>query len=280
LRPLSVHEDRPVPTDVLAVLKEVDRAASELSQPYMIIGATARDLLLHHVFNMAITRATLDVDFAFAVDNWGNFERLRDFLLATGVFVSDSSPHRLFYKGGTPVDLIPFGPVSENDAIAWPPDGDVIMSVAGFDDAFAAAVRIELTADFAVPVVSLAALAIMKAIAWSERKFSDKDAIDFYRILSTYADAGNVEQLYGSATEFLTDFEYDLELAGAALAGADGKRLSSEATLGKLTDLFFKAGFAEQMAERIRLSLWPFDPDQLARIDRLISVYRQNLLQV
>jgi predicted nucleotidyltransferase len=79
-------------------------------------------------------------------------------------------------------------------------------------------------------VVSFAGLAALKLFAWQDRKTTDKDALDFYRVLSTYADAGNLDRLYGEEIRLLEQACYDLELAGAALLAHDVKQLASAAT--------------------------------------------------
>src|SRR5260370_39420736 len=149
-------------------------------------------------------------------------------LLATDHFAPSRVEHRLFLKtpqGTTkiPIDLIPFGGVAEGDTIAWPPDRDTVMTVAGFEDALAASVQVQVNATLSLPVVSLAALAILKLFAWQDRKTNDKDALDLYRVISTYADAGNTDRLYDSEISLLELLNYDLELAGAALAGRDAR---------------------------------------------------------
>ena len=141
----------------------------------MVVGATARDLLLYHVHGIPATRATRDVDFAMAVENWEQFQTLRAALLATGEFAPGPVEHRLFFRtpqGTTdiPIDLIPFGGVAENDTITWPPQRDTLMTVAGFEDAMAACVRVEAAPDFTIPVVSLAALSVLKVFAWADRR--------------------------------------------------------------------------------------------------------------
>ena len=50
----------------------------------LVVGALARDLLLHHVHGCKIERATTDVDFALAVSSWEQFSRTRDALIARG----------------------------------------------------------------------------------------------------------------------------------------------------------------------------------------------------
>jgi predicted nucleotidyltransferase len=92
----------------------------------------------------------------------------------------DKYDQRISLKGTTkiPIDLIPFGGVAEGDTIAWPPDRDTVITVAGFEDALAASVQVQVNATLSLPVVSLAALAILKLFAWQDRKTNDKDALD------------------------------------------------------------------------------------------------------
>jgi predicted nucleotidyltransferase len=52
-----------------------------------------------------------------------------------------------------PVDLIPFGPIASADGkVAWPPSRDVVLYVAGFEDALQSSVRIEIYGDLIVAV--------------------------------------------------------------------------------------------------------------------------------
>jgi predicted nucleotidyltransferase len=282
--PLAVSKDRPIDPAILHILTVVDGVAAERRCPYIVVGATARDLLLYHVFGIPAMRATQDVDFAISVDNWEKFQTLRAALLAADHFAPSRVEHRLFLKtrqGITkiPIDLIPFGGVAEGDQIAWPPEGDTVMTVAGFEDALAASVQVQVIATLSLPVVSLAALAILKLFAWQERKTIDKDALDLYRVISTYADAGNNDRLYDSEIGLLEEANYDLELAGAALAGGDSRKLSSPSTLTGLRTLSMRADFIDNLAERIRASRWPLQPEQLPRIRSMLLTFSEHLLQ-
>ena len=282
--PLIVSEDRPLDPAILHILTVVDRVATELGCSYIIVGATARDLLLYHVFGIPAMRATQDVDFAIAVENWERFQHLRSALLATDHFAHSRVEHRLFHKtaqGMTkiPIDLIPFGGVAEGDQIVWPPARDTVMTVVGFEDALAASVQVQVNAKHILPVVSLASLAILKLFAWQDRKTSDKDAVDLYRVISTYADSGNMDRLYESEIALLERAEYDLELAGAALVGRDGRQLSSSATLTRLRTLLTPADFMDTLAERIRSSRWPLEPEQLTRVRTMLLAFCDHLLE-
>ena len=78
----TVNESRPLDQATLHILSVVNRLAGDLEFPYIVVGGTARDLRLFHVFGIPVTRATADVDFAIAVDSWERFRGLRTALLA------------------------------------------------------------------------------------------------------------------------------------------------------------------------------------------------------
>jgi predicted nucleotidyltransferase len=278
--PYTVPEDRPVPESTLHVLAVVDRVATEQECPYLVVGATARDLLLFHVFGIPTIRATADVDFAIAVESWDKFERMRNALLATEEFVPAKVEHRLCFKeADIPIDLIPFGGVAKGDTIAWPPAKDTVMTVSGFEDAMAASIQVQVSPTLTLPVVSLAALAVLKIFAWKDRKTTNKDAVDLYRVISTYADAGNEDRLYDPDSPHMEKFNYDLELAGAALAGVDSRMLSSAATITKLRAIGATADFIDTLAERIRTSRWQFQPEKLPYVRAVLIAYFDELLK-
>ena len=54
----------------------VNSVLAELKMPYIVVGATARDLVLHHGHGARIQRATDDVDFAIEVPDWNAFDVL------------------------------------------------------------------------------------------------------------------------------------------------------------------------------------------------------------
>jgi len=278
--PYTVPENRPVPEPILHILAVVDRVATEQNCPYVVVGATARDLLLFHVFGIRVSRATLDVDFAIAVESWDKFDRMRNALLATKEFVASKVEHRLYLKDtDIPIDLIPFGGVAEGDTIVWPPAKDTVMTVAGFEDAMAASIQVKVSPTLTVPVVSLAALAILKIFAWEDRKTTDKDAVDLYRLISTYADAGNEDRLYEPDSPHMEKFSYDLELAGAALAGEDSRLLSSATTITRLRTIAATADFIDTLAERVRTSRWQFQPEKLPYVRAVLVAYFDELLK-
>ncbi len=278
--PHIVPESRPVPGPILHILEVVHGVTTQHDCLYVVVGATARDLLLFHVFGIPASRATMDVDFAIAVASWDRFHRMRNALLATEKFVASNVEQRLYSKEiDIPIDLIPFGGVAEDDAIAWPPDRGTVMTVAGFEDALAASVQVQVSLTLAIPVVSLAALAILKIFAWQDRNTMDKDAVDLYRVISTYAEADNEDRLYDLDSPHMEKFDYDPEFAGAALAGEDGRMISSAGTVTKLRRLVTSEGFVDNLAERIRASRWQFQPEKLPYVRAVLVAYFDELLK-
>lgn len=103
-----------------------------------------------------------------------------------------------------------------------------MLNVAGFEEAWEAALQIEIKQGIIVHVASIPGLTVLKLIAWTDRGgVNNKDATDLHRLLTTYADAGNIDRLYEEQSELLETAEFDLELAGAELLGRDSALVCS-----------------------------------------------------
>jgi predicted nucleotidyltransferase len=237
---ISVRPDRPVAPSLLEILRRVDAAAREQGIEYFVGGALARDLILLHVFGKDTGRATRDVDLGICIDNWVKLDTLKVTLIQDGSFtIQPKLAHRLIYQPvedcfPIPLDLLPFGEIESIDGtIAWPPGMEIVMNVAGFSEARASALLVELAEGLVAPVASLPSLAMLKLIAWRERHLqSQKDATDFLLIARHYADAGNYHRLYETEAALLQAANFDPELAGAALLGKDAAAVSSTRVIG------------------------------------------------
>lgn len=242
---LKVPSERPVGKTTVAILRLVDELVTGRRAEYFLIGATARDILLFHVFGIPATRATNDVDFAIALESWEQFEGIKALLLQTGRFTADrESAHRLFYDlesygYGYPLNIIPFGRIEDGtNHIAWPPDKAIVMNVVGYEDALHATVRVEVADDFVLKVVSIPALAALKLFAWADRgRKNRKDAEDLYFLLKQYASAGNLGRLYEDAFDLAEESGFDVDLAGAALLGRDCREMMGAAALDRMREL-------------------------------------------
>lgn len=244
----------------LTIFESLDTVASAVGIPYFIVGATARDMILSMGYGIEISRATADIDLGINVSSWDEFNQLKEALTNTGRFSEHRSRQRLIYGNSIPVDIVPFGAISNADGnIRWPPDQDEVMNIVGFEDAFKLAqpVRLREEPPLDINFASPLGLAIMKLIAWADRNTAgNKDAIDLATVLRTYLDAGNRERLYNDHPDLLTE-DFDYVLAGAELLGRDiassisspTKRLIIE-ILRQETDVDSQSRLAEDMSRR------------------------------
>ncbi|ENM3905091.1 nucleotidyl transferase AbiEii/AbiGii toxin family protein [Vibrio cholerae] len=170
------------------VLTLITRTTRQTGVPFFVAGATARDLVLYHVFGRDPGRQTRDIDTGILVPDWDAFSRVRQALLDAGLTVTNRVHRLKDPDSGLPIDIIPFGAIADDAGeIRWPPEHAVTMSVAGFQEAYDAALSVELGQGDTIKVASLAGLTLLKLIAWQERgNESSKDAADFLTILLEY----------------------------------------------------------------------------------------------
>lgn len=122
-----------------------------------------------------------------------------------------------------PIDLVPFGGVEKpRHTIGWPPDMSILMNVAGYEEALAAAISVQVAPGLAVRVASLPGLAVLKLLAWKDRGQRDpKDADDLQFLMRSYASAGNLDRLYEIEFAILEAADHDPDNAGVYLLGKD-----------------------------------------------------------
>jgi len=278
----SVRPENPVEPLTLDVLEVVASVAAELKLPWFVAGAMARDILLSSVFGLDAGRATRDVDLAVAVASWQQFTELKQQLQSTRLFQEAKGvAHRLYYRPqpsdhGYPLDVIPFGGIhGEEPLIAWPPDMSEIMNVAGYEEALATAVEVEVRPKLVVRVASLPGLAVLKIFAWNDRGDVDaKDATDLATLFRRYADAGNMNRLYGSELKVLEAADYAVELASPRLLGRDVRQIVSLSTAEKLDEILSRRSdrFIGDMARG-----FPGVDDRIAEAEGLLDQFRAGL---
>ncbi len=231
-----------VDPDTQAILRAVAKAARSLGIPFFVIGATARDLVLHHHYGVPVSRATLDRDFAVQIPDWSTFEALKDKLLDSG-FSETKMTHRFTADTGGWIDLIPFGPISdEGNTIAWPPTGEVVMNILGFSEAceHALQVRISDSPELILPVVSPPGLALLKLVSWTERERdkSSNDAKDLLYLCATYYRIPEVEGCMYAQNELMESYGWVPERGSANRLGRDVRQIVGSDTHEFLERLF------------------------------------------
>jgi predicted nucleotidyltransferase len=80
---LKPQPERPLDPISLCVMRAVADVAGQLGVATFMVGATARIILLENVFGLKPGRATRDIDFAFAVADWAQFQDIKRHLTSS-----------------------------------------------------------------------------------------------------------------------------------------------------------------------------------------------------
>ena len=215
--------------DLVELFQAVENVAAASQICYFVVGATARDIILHYGYDVPIKRATADTDLGVEVPSWDEFQTLKQELTSTGLFRTTRASHRLIYKRGLPLDIVPFGSLEHPDKeITWPPDNSVKMNVLGFEDAYRNTQNVRLSDRpiLDIPFATPAGLAVLKIIAWQDRSSDgSKDAQDLVYLMSNYTDAGNQERLFRDHGDLLDVDDFDYVRSGIQLLGRDMARM-------------------------------------------------------
>jgi len=275
--PLEIKHDKIDPA-ILQAVRKINQVARKCDTKYFLAGATAREIMLRHVFGRGPGRRTLDVDFGIAVESWEQFESLKSALINQADFVCHQKQKQRLTDtaNSVVVDLIPFGGIERDGNIFWPPEEDIVMKVTGFEDALAGAVFVRLAPDLIIPVVSLSLLLVLKLFAWVDRKGERRDAEDIHTLLKQYGDAGNEDRLYGEHLDILEAEMFDFELAGAVLLGFDAANSTSAATHRQLSEILNSDDQMSQLTNQMIATSSSLDRDTAPRCEFLIQKLRQG----
>ena len=278
---------KPVGELTVEIVREIEKVSKVLDLELLLVGAQAKVILLENIHGLNPGRATGDIDFAFAVESWDQFNQIKQSLIATGKFRElPKVKQRLVYQSsliehGFVVDIIPFGKVQDdNNMITWPPKLDVVMSVSGYKEALESALLVELDAELTIKVVSLAGLAILKIFAWSERGTvtDNKDALDLMTLLRTYHEIDiNKDRIYDvPEPAVLESINYNPELMGAWLLGYDVAAIADQSSIEKITGLIEskKGNLILQMAKSL-----PGNEGALEIAEALLTSFTQGIQQ-
>lgn len=209
----------------LGLFETTATIAESLSVPFFVVGATARDMILVHGYNIQTIRATHDIDFGVQVSDWDQYRRLKEGLVATGKFRSTNEAQSLLYENSLRTDVIPFGPIADPDnSLTWPPEHETEMNILGFQEAFHNSRTIRLRANpiIDIQVATIVGLALMKIISWNDKyPVDDRDAKDLVLLMRTYLDAGNDERLFTEEVDLVENEDFDYVRASARLLGRD-----------------------------------------------------------
>jgi predicted nucleotidyltransferase len=214
---------------LLPVVTDLERGLRTLGVPFAVVGALVPELLL----DVRPARMTNDADVTVTVESLAAFETLKDRLADFG-FARMPAPHRLRHHSGGLVDVLPFGPdIAPGGRLEL--EAEVVLNMAGFEYVVQNAVAVVVDGGPTLPLVPLPLYAVLKLVAFSDRK-APKDLAGVFHCLHYYLE--DDERRYGTERDGeAVPFEY----TGAYLLGIDGRPfLSAEVSLaiGTVLDRF------------------------------------------
>ena len=103
MKDISFNLSGKIDQQIVEVVSTVKEHADSLGIQFFVVGALARDILLHYIYGIVIKRATKDIDLGIKVYNWEQFNKLKKSLIATGKFSPDRELQRLYFNS-VPID--------------------------------------------------------------------------------------------------------------------------------------------------------------------------------
>jgi len=260
----------------ISVLNQIQQVTSDERIPFFVVGATARDILLQVAHQIDSGRATADIDIAVFLEDWTRFEGVKQSLIQSKDFEQGREIQRLIYRDQMPVDIVPFGGISEADGrISWPPDGSFKMSVAGFEECYRHSIPVRLAKepDLLVQVVSLAGLAILKLISWDDNTDRrGRDAPDLFFIIRNYLNAGNLDRLFREGADIIEADSYDYEQGSARFLGRDMSGIASTSTKETLIKILERESLRDQ-GHRLAMDVLKSDQSASFDYDRTVALF-------
>jgi predicted nucleotidyltransferase len=280
----EIRSDRPLDRVTEDLVRQFNDTCVALGLDYFLIGATARDIMLIHVFGGTTDRATRDVDFAVAVPDWATFDQIKaSFLERSDVRSADTMPQRLHYRGPgrdylVAMDIVPFGAIESPPlSIVWPLDPETTLNVAGFADALRASVRVRIGDDLVVPVASVPGLTVLKLFAWQDRGADNsKDAQDLLLLFRCYEGPINEDRLFTDAFPVLELCGYQHKAAGHYLLGMDVATIVESDTGSGLMTILDNVAIRDRLITGIARSI-SSQPDNLTYVSNMLTQFARGL---
>jgi len=211
----------------VSLYRHIQNAARAQNIDFVIIGATARDIIYEHAHKINFLRVTKDIDFAVQVLNWQEFDLLTNALIETGQFSRNANTQNLVFHGKSQrirVDIIPFGPIeNESGHISWPPEHEIELSIVGFQETLDTAVpcRLSSNPELILKVAHPATMILLKLFAWKVRRHDkNTDPGDIAKAIKEYQQLGNADRIFDDPAITEAD-DFDFDIACARLVGRD-----------------------------------------------------------
>lgn len=253
----------PIDPFVAGVLSDLARGLRDLGIPFCLIGALVPELLLDE----PAVRRTNDADATVVVSSLGAFDAVKASLSDYG-FTPTSRPYRLERRSGGWIDLLPYGDgIAPGDRLTLSKDCRSTWRASGISSA----ILVPIADDLAVPVTPLPLYALLKLVAFSDRK-APKDigsVLHCLRHYEAYSDRRYGLDHAGEPVPF--------DFGGAYLLGLGGRRFHDESLVDTVRPVLTMLGDPDSpWVGTIAREDDPFgsDHDRRTRVVELLTWFR------
>ncbi|MGQ0555410.1 MAG: hypothetical protein ACT4PN_05635 [Nitrospiraceae bacterium] len=149
---------------------------------FALVGALVPAILLSSDVG---TRETRDADHVIKLSSWADWEAVISDLVKLGFQQGQGElEHRLYYQTAE-IDLIPYGITDgPEDILVWRKSGNQ-MNLTGFAEVFQYARHVEVMQGLMLPIVPLWLFAVLKVVAYLDRKYP-RDLVDLSYVMEHY----------------------------------------------------------------------------------------------
>jgi predicted nucleotidyltransferase len=245
-----------IPQHIINIIKSLKEILDKQAYDFILIGATARDIIIDGIYDLGISRLTADVDFAVFVPEWDNYTSMMNKLINSGRFSPTKATHKLMYDNAYEIDIVPFGDIQDKEGqYTWPPDNIKTMNVAGFAEISDAAINI-ISSNINFKIASVPGICIMKLLAWKDRGLKDnRDGKDLGFILANYIEM-KYEDLYAAHEDLMISPDFDRVVTTARIMGRDiGDLLKSNNVALRQVYEILDAATEDEEYSRLALSM-------------------------
>jgi predicted nucleotidyltransferase len=183
---------------VKPLFQTLNKVCEEQGLGYLVVGAFARDLVLHNLYGRPAGILTKDIDLGILLPDWSDFNQITDRLINEFGYQRGKFPHVFITPDGLPTDLLPFGEVEDQRGISFPETDHFRINMMGFAEAWKSRLTISLDGEEEFSIATPEGLVLLKLIAWKDRTPSPvalKHVTDISLILDEYFNA-NADQLH------------------------------------------------------------------------------------
>lgn len=264
----------------------LQKSLASLDISLYVVGATARDIIMHIFHEDEPKRRTRDLDVAIAIPNWEMYDRVREVLLGNR-FKKLPAKQRFVYIGindnnDYEVDIVPFGGVEENELIKWRPEGVPVMSVKCFKDVLSHAIRIRINNSFDVNIAPLCGQFLIKFDAWIDRHDREsKDASDMLFLLGKYYEVMILSSVPPDEVDFENDPTSDFLISGAQWIAYDLKSMLTSEHLQYYINVINQELFDDSESKLIGQFVHYINDESEDVVDIVKKIWRniQNIFQ-